>query len=384
MNVSKHLIFIIIILLYSPQFSQAANTVKDTASIHGEVIRKDKGDTCSIYYDLIIDNFTPDTVLISFWSRWLIKISPTDNNKNAFRDSINQVILYTFEDSLPYNNVLKRVSKVGKQLFLKGSFQIQKNSLKGNNLYCVIKAKYTDKQDTTKKQLLYNQQFLVSLWGGMGMELWLPSYGYFKSKYPQPFDKEGLFLGYGFSFEINGLHWRSVLSLSWSGLGKNFSFSEPLRLGFRYYTGSRINFMPQFYTGAKLSKLKLKKNDFEYKNNEWGVDFGLAFESRFERIGYHYSTPQGGYHTFELYVASESIGNAKLGTRYLFQKTDNIWMIRVSLHLEGLDIDMFDRKKDLKRYNNHNIFHKILSVAGVGIVVPIYIISIPIKALTKE
>ena len=34
----------------------------------------------------------------------------------------------------------------------------------------------------------------------------------------------------------------------------------------------------------------------------------MAIEGPFERVGYHYSTAIGGYHTWELYVAMESAG----------------------------------------------------------------------------
>ena len=135
-----------------------------------------------------------------------------------------------------------------------------------------------------------------------------------------------------------------------------------------------VNFMPSFHAATKLSKIKFKIDDTEYRNLKWGGEFGIAFEGPFERFGYFYSTSGGGYHSFEIFLASGSNFNAKAGTRYLFQRSDNIWMIKASIYIQGWD--SLAGQSGFQRENNRPFFHKALSYIGFApvavIIAPIY------------
>ena len=213
---------------------------------------------------------------------------------------------------------------------------------------------------------------------GLGMEIWFPGFGYYKATSKSPLAKEGFLLSWGLSWELNFKRSRISISTSWNGLGGNFSFSDPFRVGYRYYTGTINNFMPSFYAAAKLSKIKLKVDDTEFRRIGWGGELGIAFEGPFERVGYFYTTAAGGYHSIELYFASGSIINGKAGTRYLFQKSDDAWMIKASIYIQGWN--SLARGSGFRKENNRPFIHKALSYVGFAPAlvwaIPIYFISI--------
>lgn len=153
--------------------------------------------------------------------------------------------------------------------------------------------------------------------------------GMFNSDIPG-LNKSGFLMGIAAGVVGDYSHLRFCASTNWTGLGKNFSFSEPARFDVRFYTGTRDNFMPQFEAAATYSRLLVKKNDITFKKSESGFGGALAFEGPFERFSYGYNTACGGYHTLELFFATNYLSNSKQGTRYQFVIGDDIWLFRIS------------------------------------------------------
>ncbi len=341
-----------------------ANPLGGKSHFLGEVKSFEKNDTLYLHYHLTPNKFEPDSVKLSIGGAYSCHIGEKIAIKidvNGFNDTINYVTIFRNNEVVPFNNEWRSVSKKKNRIYLDGDIKIPLDSEYVTLWSCEATGYLTD--STGNNITLDNDEYISPYYSGWGMELFYPSFGYFKSSFDSPLNDEGLFLGYGLSWEFNFAKSRLSFSTSWSGLGKNFAFSEPFRVGYRYYSGTKQNFYPSFYTAAKLSKIKLKRDEIEYRDLDWGGEFGVAFEGPFERIGYHYSTACGGYHTLELFIAAVSFGNGKGGTRYLLEKADNIWMVRISFHIEGWN--SLAGSRVFIREMNRPFFYKILGYAGL-------------------
>ena len=340
-------------------FSPSAFSWKWTKEpdIRGNIEMVSKGDTLYVLYHLTPEYFEPDSVKIRFVSRTFeILIDVNDYSLGQ-----NEIVVYKRGEEILLERYWRKVSFKRGRLYFDGKVKIP---LKGNNDfkgYCSIIGYYTDEEEKTTYVYVRRDN---APYFGMGMEMYLPSYGYFESSFNQPFDKKELFLGFGGELAYIDKKFRIALSSSWSGLGTDFAFSDPLRLEYRYHTGRSNNFLPSLFTAAKLSKIKFIIDEVEYREFDWGVEFGIATEGPFERIGYSYSTTLGGFHTVELFLAFFSDHNAKIGTRFTFQKAEDVWMFRIATHIQGADVDSHVKGNTLSRENRRPLPHKILSTLG--------------------
>ncbi|MEE8575772.1 MAG: hypothetical protein V3T31_00825 [candidate division Zixibacteria bacterium] len=338
----------------------------DTASFRGEITHRASSDTVTVCYHLTPRNFDADSVVLEIWG---------DNvrlNANNYRDSSGTVLIYDRREPLPYENEWRRVYEKNEKLYFDGTIAIPIDGKREDIGGADVVAYYSDIEDSV--QTLQFRQILPNGYMGMGMELWTISTGYYKSNYKQPLDVQGAFVGYGMEADFVFQQSRLSFSTSWSGFGQSFTFSEPFRLGYRRYIGNRHKIAPALYGAVKLSKLRLKRSPVAIKRIQWGVEAGVALETQFERIGYHYSTALGGYHTFELFIALASTPGGKIGTRYLLQRKDNLWMIRVAFHLDA--VDLMGAALVSERENNRPLIQKAIAIAGI---LPSYIIVAPLE-----
>lgn len=352
------------ILLLATSLSVQAAEKPDTCDIKGKFDYRIKNDTVYIIYTLYPENFQADSFVIKCSAGHTII---AENNPPVE----NHLLIYKTGEPLPFENNWRKCYLEKDQLILKGEIKIP---MIEDWFWVGAEGRYTDQNDEEQS---FDRSIVISkYWLSFGMECWAPSFGYFKSDKQPHYKKEGIFLGYGFSWQINGMKWKTELSTSWTGLGPNFSFSEPFRLNYTFYTGTRNNYMPHFFAGGKFSKLKLKKGDNKFYNTDWGAEVGVGIEGPFERLSYTYSTNQDGYHTFELFLPIMSSDNAKMGTRFVFQKSKDVWLIRAGIHLDGLQMFMAEpgSGKLLGYKNNRTFIQKGLSYAFTVPLIPIYLI----------
>ncbi len=235
---------------------------------------------------------------------------------------------------------------------------------------CHIIAYYTD----TSGQAQYFSRFisLSSDQYEMGMEIFIPSGGVYQSLDDSPISKEGLLIGWGMSAGYSTDDFRLALSTSWSGIGKNFTFSEPFRVGVSYNLPSIGGAKLQLTGGVKVGKVKLKSGDREYYRKGWGADYGFGIEGPFERLNYSYSLTPERYHTVELFLMSGATRRSRFGTRFVVQRSERLWMFRLGLHIEGAMLPMEANRNLLRKHNPRPLPHKILSWAGVAPTVIIF------------
>jgi hypothetical protein len=317
-----------------------AGNSSDTASFLGEVNRRTSNDTLYLEYHITARGFDPDSVVL-----WL--------------DTC--VVIYRRSEGVPFSDKFRTVSFQDGQVYYNGTIAVPTGGQPTTWWFYRFTGYFTNSDGV--KQLLRESGSLSNAWLGAGMEIWFPSYGWFESSLPKPLDRTGPFLGWGMSIEYNKPKFRLSVSTSYSGFWSRFNFHEPLRFACRVWPGTRHNFIPSFYAAGKLTKLKFKSSNVEYREVEWGGEVGMAIEGPFERVGYHYSTALKGYHTWELYLALESAGDTRVGTRYLLTKAKDVWNVRVSFHFEGLWLPDGDFD-GINRENKRPIPHKVLSVLG--------------------
>ncbi len=336
--------------------------------IEGEVRFTKSNDTVFLVFEITPVNFEPDQISL------MLEVTGEPPGSHPpvylmipeYGDGAPWVTIYRASDSASAAPEWRTVRRVRGRLWISGRIP---TSLKGKttqNWLVSFQATPIGKPGWP----VYESTCVRTDYFGLGLELPV-AYGYFKSSMASPFDKQGIFVGLGIGLERGKGPFRFESSTSWSGLGHNFTFSEPFRLGARFYTGTRSNFLPQFYGAVKLSKLMLKRDDARLRDLDWGGEFGMATEGPFERLGYHYSTALGGYHTIELFLSRGSGQPFRGGTRYQLRMAEGVWEIRVSLNFEGW---YTLESPDMVRHNNRPLPHKILATLGAG---PLLIFALP-------
>lgn len=341
---------------------------KDSSGFLGEVDRTIRNDTLYLRYHLTTKNFDSDSVVISIYSSYE---NYPEARGHPWRDSSNSVLIYRRSDDMIQDYGFGTAYYRGDRAYYEGQLTIPTNGGSTKWWRYRLTAYQPHVEEETEK--IHQGGTLHSLRHGTGMEIWYPSFGWFESTLPSPLDNRRLFLGWGIALELLWPKFETSLSTSYSGLWSTFNFSDPLKLECRFYSGTRSNFVPSLYASGKLSKLKLRYEDVEYRKVEWGGEAGIGVEGPFERLAYHYSTPFGGYHTIELYLVAESAGYCKIGTRYALMKADDVWAFRVSFHMEGLRLPD-GSSWDLRRENNRPLPHQVLSLLGnpLGLLVLLY------------
>ncbi len=358
------LLLILATALLQRSSASAASLFNDTTRAYlGEFEFGVRDDTLTITYEFTPNGFDPDSTILEL-------VEYRDWNR------VVSAVIHRRGEGVPFENGWRSVARRGGRTYLSGTVTVPADEQSAKRMYVSTVGFYRDENDSLRT---------VETWGDLtddytvaGMECILPSYGYFRSDLTEPFDHRGAFLGMGVSLGFAQRHTRYLVSTSWSGLGPDFTFSEPFRAGVRWYSGTRSNFMPQIFGAAKLSKLKFRESDdLEFNRTQWGGELGCALEGRFERFGYYYSTALGGYHTAEIYVKGGSGARNSIGTRYLFQTNGDVWMVRIALHIE--DYDAY-RHSEYERYNDRPLPHRVFSVLG-GI--PTAIIGLPFYVINK-
>jgi len=196
--------------------------------------------------------------------------------------------------------------------------------------------------------------------------------GMFKSTIPG-LDKSGFLLGIAGGIVADYSRLRFCASTNWTGLGKNFTFSEPARFDVRFYSGTRDNFMPQIEASTTYSRLRVKRDDYKFEKSESGFGGALAFEGPFERFSYGYNTACGGYHTLELFFATTYLPDSKQGTKYQFVIGDDIWLFRISYLVDPFT-PAFPAVAG-RGINSRPLYHKVLAMtAAIPLLLPLLIL----------
>jgi len=142
-----------------------------------------------------------------------------------------------------------------------------------------------------------------------------------------------------------------------------FTFYNYGNLGVRFKMGDNKSFSPSIYLSGKYSRLKWETESVKYVNKGFGGEFGMAFETKFERFSYSYSTNIGGYHRFDLLFAfSSNPTGGKVGTMYSVYYGNDMKMIQVKF---GGIIGSVD-DSILEYYNNRPLLFKLLALLSLS------------------
>jgi hypothetical protein len=212
-------------------------------------------------------------------------------------------------------------------------FLLTKKNINNVNWIRVI-TYFTNDSDSTNS--ITRWDITDKLHWGMGMEVWFPALGYYRSNHTNLEKKGGFLIGWGLSTGFDTPYNSYQISTSFEGhKGYGFHFHEPIKFQYIRHLTNRFKTHPSIFISAKNAKLKL--NDI--KESSWGIDAGIALESNFERLKYTYSTPLGGYHTFELYMKSRQTNYTSTGTRFRLHLHEKVWSLRVSFFIEGFGLE---------------------------------------------
>ena len=152
--------------------------------------------------------------------------------------------------------------------------------------------------------------------------------------------------------------------------------SRSYYMGGRFHLGGRNRLWPAPYLNVAYTRLHVGYDVIDYRKSDYGIEAGLIFETKFNRISYGYNTCFDGYHHFDYLAAFSASQRGKIGTRYSFYHGKNYRMFQIRLYAEGATgID-----KDLNFYGKGSLIHSIL--AG-GIFSPIILIVEIIRLLEK-
>ena len=349
------------LLLVVVAFSLSSRTSKAglnyTSGYHGMIRSRVADSNLVVYYDFSPYGFNPDSVIL-----WLPdqRVTVYSHQNESPEDAPDY--FYRIDDGV---------------LYLKDSAVFALDSTLSPSSFVQIIGYCGDTVDSTAAYSQWAPLYDNLTYLGFGMEWGGISYGFFRSNLKGALNDEGPFLGTGLSLGPVGPRWSFMLSTSWSE-GKNFSFSEPFRGEFCWAPLANRAVGPELLAGGGLSKLKVKRDDFDFRRVKWGVDIGAAVKVPFHRLSYRYSTAAGGYHTVDLYVATSEDSRGGTGTRYQLQKHESLWTVRVSTHLS---LHLFE--ETVTRGNSRRITRrdprpwplKVLSYAGDIPLAPYYLVA---------
>jgi hypothetical protein len=149
-----------------------------------------------------------------------------------------------------------------------------------------------------------------------------------------------------------------------------FRHSECIPVGVRILLFGRTDNYPTAFAAVQSSAVKVRTGETLLQDQQWGGQFGLRFDTPFERFCYSYSTGLGGYHRIGIFFKSLSAGFVQAGTRYEYIKLDGVEMFRVQLQLEGIGWDT-DQTESLAVPNTRPWWHKGLAAGATLPVLPI-------------
>jgi len=254
----------------------------------------------------------------------------------------------------------RRIQNTGDRLIITGIINIATTREALSELRCRVTEYYTNEYGHPVKNMEYLDVMKVAPYRLLGfMEYPLP-YTFYGIKRPAA-DKSGFLFSYAGGVIFEGTGFRFSVSSMWNGFGKHASFSEPLRIEPRLYTGDRMSAMPQLFAAGVYSRLRLKDGESEFRESEWGVSGGLAIETKFERFSYSYTSNNGGYHTLEAFFNVFEDGK-KTGTKYAVCLGDDLWMVRISFLTES-----FTKSPGYRASLNNKerpLWHTMLAIGG--------------------
>lgn len=370
-------------MLLSVCLNQAQAAKKPTIS--GDIIRKNRGDTTWLYYDMEISNLAPDTVSIT--------IDLGRDNLPEFLDLAfpvvsekNRLIIYRRGDSLPFDNGVHRgYIKNGKYRF-KGYIKAKKNPA-FDSTYSEYSFFAEQIIDTDSISIVLAETDFNSETAGFDGSFLVPGIGYYHTDYPLPDKKESYLISYDFSLNVNRRKSSYNIGTSWTGLSSKFTFSTPVRFRYTYLTGQRTNWMPQLHGGLKVERIKFSNDDDEIFKSLVGCELGVSVEGRFERLSYYYTLTdesEFNYHTVELFTPLLSGGISKIGSQYKLKYQEKLLTVQLSFYLQGVDLNSMDHggfDYFLFRRDDRNIFRKGIAYLSMAPYLPLILIGQAINAV---
>lgn len=173
---------------------------------------------------------------------------------------------------------------------------------------------------------------------------------------PSGSDKEvnRVLLGFGLGFILDKA--KSSVNLEFSGdyggSHRNYLDRQEFQLGYKYYTGTRINYAPALFGRLEYGTFSAKKDgDWLRKRRQFGIGIGVGFKGRFEELSYSYHTAQNGYHSVELFLATFSRENSRVGSVFAIDVNKETAIFRLIFRAEIAN--------GFCRYNDRPRWHRL-------------------------
>lgn len=167
---------------------------------------------------------------------------------------------------------------------------------------------------------------------------------------------------------------------NFGGTKKNYFAKGGTAIRYKYFFGSRTDYLPAPIGGVEFAAISAKKDDhWLRKGGEFGVEGGIALQGRFERLSYSYHTIHDGYHSVQLLMAIASSEESIGGTVFGLDFGKDFFTITLSIRAEGLDADGIAR--GFHRFENRPWWHRALSYASVA---PLYPIALVVRLFEKK
>ncbi|PWB73825.1 hypothetical protein C3F09_04735 [candidate division GN15 bacterium] len=328
----KVLVTVIFTFLHQ-SIGYAAEKKKDTAVFYGSFIPSFHHDTAYIDFNVTLLNLVPDSITIE-----LFDFKRDSNPAVPFVAGSDTVLhkslaMFRLVEGLSISKDWVSVRHDGNRLVCKGHIRAPLDTRPYKFLQS--KASAFVGTDTLPKVECYD--WSAAGYGGLFGNFWLPGWGYYSSQPNNQLNKHGMLMSYDIALETGDQRQRLIIGSYLSGTWKAFTFAEPFAIRYQRYLGERQRFALGAFTGLKLTKIKHVQGDIQYRKVKWGFEGGASVETPFERLSYSYSTPAGGYHTAELFLCAESGSTGyRIGTLFTARWQDNIWMVQMAFHIEGV------------------------------------------------
>jgi hypothetical protein len=129
-------------------------------------------------------------------------------------------------------------------------------------------------------------------------------------------------------------------------------------LGIRHYPFTRNSSGLSWYGAIEFSEFKAR--EVEIDNSDFGFEFGLGYDTDFDRITYSYHTGQGGFHELEILVGLIAIQQGKAGLKASLLKSDIIRFATIQAYMENR-VDF----KTMELHNPRSLVTQALIYAGL-------------------
>ena len=325
-------LLLMVLALPSVSYSGQGAAKADTSEFWGDFVSSYRHDTLILKYNLVLKNLVPDSMTINIDDCAGGKLTTVSFLAGDISIPHDREAIFRNAEGVPFANEWRTVTLSGNRLRCAGTVRAP---LMGHSTKMLsVSAFAYAGADTLPKARC--DEWLSQEYGGVYGSICLPTWGYYSSHPNERLDKHGPLVGYDVGLGGGNSRYSFVILTSWSGTGKQFTFSEPLVLRYGRYVGERQRLALGPFGGLKLTKIQHVIDEERYQKLKWGVECGLSVEMPFERLSYSYSTPANGYHTVELLLCSTSGKTGyRMGTLFTARFQDHIWMIQMGFQVEG-------------------------------------------------